>query len=318
VSEGIDVSQQPLFVPAPPGWYACPGDPPGITRHWDGKKWLCEIRGPVRDHFDQLRAMSVRGLSPDDEALLRQLTREVSAIEDLALSRPTANPPLVQIAAPPPYVPPPVDPYTSVPLAAHGMPGAPTSSGAGPRFAASGVQSGGRRKVVAGVVGLVVVLVLIVGGLALSGPLSKVLSAAPASLSVNSCITLSYPSGASGSDDVTWTSAACATAPGGPVSYTVIAKLEGKAACDSDSQYVRALSANKTVQYTYCLMENLTVGECVFQDDKGFFFDVTCADPRAALKVSVAVNQGSDFSCPDATTSWQYGTANRTYCLVKP
>ena len=315
MSEGIDLSQQPLFVPAAAGWYACPGDPPGIIRHWDGKQWLCEIHGPIRDHFDYLRAMSVQGLTPDDQAVLRQLTAEVSAIEDLVLLRPAANPPLVQIAAPPPYVPPPVDPYTSVPLPAHGMAGSSTSSGHGHRFAAPVKRRGGMGKWVIAAVG---VLVLIAGYFGFSTVVSHFTSSAPATLAVNSCVTLSYPSGGAHEQDVTWTSSECQTASGGPVSYTVISKLTGTAACDTDSQYVQTFTSKKAVANTYCLMENLILGQCLYEDAKGFYFDVPCTDVRAGLKVSISVNQGSDYSCPDGTQSWQFPAGNRTYCLTKP
>ena len=312
------MSQQPLFVPAAAGWYACPGDPPGITRHWDGKQWLCEIHGPIRDHFDQLRATSLQGLSPDDLALLRQLTNEVSRIEDLVLAAPAANPPLVQIAAPPPYVPPPVEGYTSLPLPAHGMAGDSLSAGAGQRFLVSSPTSGSNRKILVAVVAVVALLALVGVRLAFTGP-TGFFGSTPASLALNSCVTLSYPSGGTAAQDVTWAASECKTASGGPVSYGVVSKLSGTATCDSDSQYVRTLDASKAVASTYCLMENLTVGECLYQDQQGFFFDVACADIRAVLKVSIAAAQGSGYACPDdTTTSWQFPSANRTYCLTKP
>jgi len=312
------LSQQPLFVPAPAGWYACPGDPPGIGRHWDGKQWLCEIRGPIRDHFDYLRAMSAQGLSPDDQALLRQLTNEVSAIEDLVLSRPTANPPLVQIAAPPPYVPPPIDPYTSAPLPTHAMPGSSASSGNGQRFAAPDRSNGGKRKLMVAVIAVVGVLVLIAGYFGFSTVVTHLTSSAPAALAVDSCVTLSYPSGSTDQQDVTWTSSQCQTTPGGPVSYKVVSKLAGAAACDTDSQYVQTFTSKNAVANTYCLMENLTAEQCLYEDEKGFYFDVPCTDVRASMKVSISVNQGSDYSCPDGTQSWQFPAGNRTYCLTKP
>ena len=105
------MSQQPLFVPASDGWYARPGDPPGVVRHWDGKAWQCEFRGPIKDHFDHLRSMDPETRTDADRDLLKRLTRDVSDIEDLVLAEPSANPPLVQIAAPPPYIPPPVATY---------------------------------------------------------------------------------------------------------------------------------------------------------------------------------------------------------------
>jgi hypothetical protein len=318
VIEGIYVSQQPLFVPAPAGWYACPGDPPGITRHWDGKQWLCEIHGPIRDHFDHLRAMSVQGLAPQDQALLRQLTAEVSAIEDLVLSRPTANPPLVPIAAPPPYVPPPVDPHTSVPMPARAMAGSSASSGNGHRFAAPDRRAGGKSKVKVVLFAVVGVLALIAVRVGFSAVGSTFASSTTAALVVNSCVTLSYPSGGTDERDVTWTSSQCQTASGGPVSYKVISKLTGAAACDNDSQYVQTFTSTNTVTNTYCLMENLSVGQCLSEDAKGFYFDVPCTDARASIKVAVSVDQGGDYQCPHSTEPWQFLSANHTYCIQKP
>jgi len=318
VSEGIDVSQQPLFVPASAGWYACPGDPPGIGRHWDGKKWLCEIRGPIRDHFDYLRAMSVQGLTPDDQALLRQLTADVSAIEDLVLLRPTANPPLVQIAAPPPYVPPPVDPHTSVPLPAHAMAGSSASSGNGHRFAAPVIGNGLKLRIMLSVICVVGFFAIAVVRLGFPAVVSAFSSSTTGTLVVNSCVTLSYPSGGTDERDVTWTSSQCQTASGGPVSYKVISKLTGAAACDADSQYVQTFTSKNTVTYTYCLMENLTVGQCLYEDAKGFYFDVPCTDVRASIKVAVSVDQGADYQCPQSTEPWQFTSANHTYCIQKP
>ena len=309
----MTLSQQPLFVPAVAGWYACPGDPPEVTRRWDGKQWLCEIHGPIRDHFDYLRAMSGQGLSPDDLALMHKLTNQVSAIEDLALSNPTVNPPLVQIAAPPPYVPPPVDPYTSVPLPAHGMAGTSQSAGSGQRFAASGKRAGKKRVVVLAVIGIVTAVAVRLAFLGVTGFFFT-----PASLTLNSCVTLSYPSGATDSQDVTWVTSPCKTLSGGAVSYTVISKLAGSAACDSDAQYVQTLTGNKAVAYTYCLMENLSAGQCLYEDTQGFYFDVACTDTRALVKVSVSADKAAGFTCPEGTQSWQFPAGNRTYCLTKP
>ncbi|MBI4899633.1 MAG: hypothetical protein HY829_04050 [Actinobacteria bacterium] len=153
------MSQQPLFVPAAPGWYIRPGDPPDVTRHWDGKQWLCEVKGPVRDRFDDLRARSFQGLSPDDQSVLRQLTAEVSRVEDLVLATPSANPPLVEVAPPAPYTPPSIDPYTFVPIPGHGQ--------AGRSVAAVSRRRGAR--VVVTVVVVVLVVVAVVVGLLLSG-----------------------------------------------------------------------------------------------------------------------------------------------------
>ncbi len=151
------MSQHQLFVPATPGWYVRPGDPPDITRHWDGKQWLCEVRGPIRDEFDYLRALYFQGLSPEDQRALKRLTVEVSRIEDLVLAVPTAVPPLVQVDAPTAYTPPPVDPYTSIPLASH-QPGAAQRSAA--RAAA--------RKVLLAIVAVVLIAVAVAAVFVLS------------------------------------------------------------------------------------------------------------------------------------------------------
>lgn len=299
------MSQQQLFVPAAPGWYVRPGDPPDVTRHWDGRQWLCEIRGPIRDHFDHLRAKSLQGLTPEEQEILRRLTHDVSAIEDLVLASPTANPPLVEIAAPPPYAPPPIDPYTSVPIPAQGVPGRalPTSRRRG--------------RVIALVVVVVLVLLVVVGKLFLSGVLSSVLSPAPPALSVGSCVTLSSPAGSKDPPDVTWAKSACTTSAGGPVSFTVIAVLDKTGTCDADSQYVQTFAGAKDVRSTYCLMENLTAGECLSEDAKGFYVDVACTDSRATLKVAQKTDQGSGVACAAGSDTWEFPTGNRTYCVAK-
>jgi hypothetical protein len=56
----------------------------------------------------------------------------------------------------------------------------------------------------------------------------------------------------------------------------------------------------------------------LYVDAKGFYFDVPCTDVRAVVKVSLSVDQGSAFSCPDGTKPWQFPAGNRTYCLTKP
>ena len=191
------------------------------------------------------------------------------------------------------------------------------SSGRGQRFASPGWSNGGKRKIVVAVIAVVGVVALVAVRLAFSG-VSAFFASTPAALAVNSCVTLSYPSGGTDQQDVTWTSSQCQTTSGGPVSYTVVSKLTGAAACDTDSQYVQTFTSKKAVANTYCLMENLTVGQCLYEDAKGFYFDVPCTDVRAGAKVAVSVNQGTNYQCPDSTQPWQFPAANHTYCLQKP
>lgn len=306
------MSQQQLFVPAAPGWYVRPGDPPDVTRRWDGRQWLCEIKGPIRDHFDYLRAKSMQGLSPEEQDVLRRLTHDVSAIEDLVLPSPTANPPLVQIAAPPPYAPPPVDPYTSVPIS-QGNP------------AWTGPQAGGQRPPrgragrVIGRVALTLVLIPLVAifKVFVYDQIGKATGTSLTSLTVGSCITLAYPPRATGPEDVTWSKGDCATASGGPVSYTVIAKLDPSSRCDADAQYVQSYGTGKKATATYCLMENLKAGECLYEDEKGFYFDVACTDSRAMIKITQRADQGTGVACGGGADSWEFPAGNRTYCFTK-
>ena len=399
------MSQQPLFVPASDGWYARPGDPPGVMRHWDGKKWQCEIRGPIKDHFNHLRSMAPEQRSPENQSLVKQLNRDVSAIEDMVLADPASNPPLVQIAAPPPYIPPPVatygtgpapmaqsyappppvapvymgpqpmpamgpppmaylgqppaaqpymgqpsatQPYMGQPSAtqpymsqpptqqsgpqqpmghplmpqahapAHGQPGPSSNPGGQPRFSAPAKKRSNwlRRGLVIGLVVVVGVAVRFGFSAVANGTLFS--STTSAALAVSSCVTLSYPSGATDEKSVSWAKGECTTTSNGPVSYIIVSKLVGAAQCDPDSQFVQTFSSGSTVSYTYCLMENLTVGQCVYEDDKGFLFDVPCSDTRALTKVSQRVDQGSGVDCAVGQGSWRFPAGNRTYCLSKP
>ena len=189
------------------------------------------------------------------------------------------------------------------------------SSGHGHRFAAPVKRRGGMGKWVIAAIG---VLVLIAGYFGFSTVVSHFTSSAPATLAVNSCVTLSPPSGSTDQQDVQRTSSQCQTTSGGPVSYTVVSKLTGAADCDADSQYVQTFTSKKAVANTYCLMENLTVGQCLYEDAKGFYFDVPCTDVRAGAKVAVSVDQGANYQCPDSTQPWQFPAANHTYCLQKP
>ena len=370
------MSQQPLFVPASDGWYARPGDPPGIVRHWDGRKWQCEFRGPIKDHFNHLRSMPAESRTDADRSLLRKLTNDVSDIEDLVLGDPSLNPPLVQIGAPPPYVPPPVatygtgpslkapsygapppvvpvylgqppaplayigpastQPYIAQQLAtqpyiaqqpgppplqghapAHGQPGPSAMPGGAPRFSAPRKKSSRwlRAGLIVALVGVVGIAVRF-GGTAVAK--STLFSSTSAALAVSSCVTLSYPSGATDDKSVSWAKSDCSTTSNGPVSYIIVSKLAGAAQCDPDSQYVQTFSTGTTVSYTYCLMENLTVGQCVYEDAKGFLFDVPCSDTRALAKVSQRVDKGSGVECAAGQGSWRFPAGNRTYCLSKP
>lgn len=470
------MSQQPLFVPASDGWYARPGDPPGVMRHWDGKTWQCEFRGPIKDHFNHLRSLDPATRSDADRDLLKQLTRDVSDIEDLVLGDPSANPPLVQIAAPAPYIPPPTatygtglsatpssyapppqaapvfrgpqppqpiaqpmaQPMAQAPMAPAPMAPAPlaqppvaqpmvqppvvqpmaqpaamaqapmaqppvapspmtymgpppTQPYAAPQPAAQPglkpyapqqsappatqpyvpvqpaqptnqpyqpqpaqtpqqppqaqmpqqyaptfgqpvppIPSGGpvppvrtkkrpnwlRR-------GLVIVLTLIVGtavrfGFSAVADSTIFSSTTSANLAVSSCVTLSYPVGATDSKSVKWAKSDCTTPTNGPVSYVIVSKLTGAAQCDPDSQYVQTFSSGSKVSYTFCLMENVTVGQCLYEDDKGFLFDVPCTDTRALVKVAQRVDQGSGVECAAGEGAWRFPAGNRTYCLSKP
>ncbi|MGV8847931.1 MAG: hypothetical protein ACOH16_00140 [Propionibacteriaceae bacterium] len=390
------MSQQPLFVPASDGWYARPGDPPGIARHWDGKTWQCEFRGPMKDHFNHLRSMPAEMRSDADRDLLKKLTNDVSDIEDLVMGDPSANPPLVQIAAPPPYIPPPVatygtgpspkapsygapppvvpvylgqqptpalgqpmgqpmQPMPQAPMAyigppptqpympqpptepymsqqqqqpvfppmlqghapAHGQPGPSATPGGTPRFSAPR-KKGFRWLRVGLIVGLVAVVGVVgrFGATALAN--TTLFSSTSAALAVSSCVTLSYPSGATDEESVSWAKSECTTTSDGPVSYIIVSKLAGAAQCDPDSQYVQTFSTGTTVAYTYCLMENLTVGQCVYEDGKGFLFDVPCSDTRALVKISQRVDKGSGVECAVGEGSWRFPAGNRTYCLSKP
>lgn len=511
------MSQQPLFVPASDGWYARPGDPPGIARHWDGKTWQCEIRGPIKDHFNHLRSIQPEQRSPEDQDLLKRLTSDVSTIEDLVLGNPSDNPPLVPIQAPPPYIPPPTASYAPTqpmyagpppmmpprpgpapmppmyagpppmyqgqppmmppqrgpvqppmmqpgptlppvmppqpvqpqflmpqqpgqpmmpprpataqtpPLAAPASAQSPTmappapvlpqvvspqpasvqtpvtapppapvrsmtpqwptavqppamatqpasaqsptmppppvqpammpqpvpqpapvqpmmTSQPGPaplppamplpqpaqamsapygmppfghdapEFAAPAPKRKARKALLV-VIPVVVVLALLGIGYSFRSKLPFV--SGVAALSVNSCVTLSTPAGSTETNAVTWTASDCSTSAAGPVSYIVVSKMAGAAQCDPDSQYVQTLSGSK-VDYTYCLMENLAEGQCVYEDANGLMFEVPCTDTRAMVKVGVRADQGTGYSCPAEMTAWRFPAGNRTYCLTKP
>jgi hypothetical protein len=170
--------------------------------------------------------------------------------------------------------------------------------------------------------GLVVLVVVALGTAVRFGYTAvangTLLSSTTASLAVSSCVTLSYPSGASDAKSVTWAKSECTTSADAAVSYVVVSKLAGAAQCDPDSQFVQTFSTGNTVTYTYCLMENLVVGQCVYEDDKGFLFDVPCSDTRALVKISQRVDKGAGVECAAGEGSWRFPAGNRTYCLSKP
>lgn len=141
-------------------------------------------------------------------------------------------------------------------------------------------------------------------------------------LRVGDCITLAAPALASSRTSVTWASSECQTAPDGPLSYMITQKFSGDASCGpsrSVQVWMEDEGGRKTgVKDTYCLMENLAEGECVYRDDKSFGFDVACTDPRAAIKVAKRVDQGSGVVCSPDQQSQVYQPPGRTYCLAKP
>ena len=185
---------------------------------------------------------------------------------------------------------------------------------AGPPKSSSPTKKGASRKILLVAIPVLVVL-LAVGGYAFRSKLPFV--SGTASLAVDSCVTLATRSGASDAHSVTWKAGDCATAANGPVSYLVVSKLAGVAQCDPDSQYIQT-SSGTAVDFTYCLMENLKEGQCVYEDEAGLMFDVPCSDSRAVIKIAVRADQGSGYSCPTDTSMWRFPAGNRTYCFSKP
>jgi len=304
--------QPPLYVPAGAGWFPRPGDPPNHLRYWDGRQWLCDVRGAERDHFNHLRSLPPEARSPQDEELLRWLTAEVSRIEDLVLSDPRANPPLVErpqvaLSAPP------ADPYAGHAPAWSGSPAYPTAPSRAARpYRSLPPRSGGLLG--KGVAGVVVVVLFFVGRFAL-GFFASTASEATV-LKVGACITISYPATGTAADDLTYNAATCVTKPGGKVSYTIVAKSAGKAACDADADSFHTYFSDKnSVAYTYCLMANLAKGECLYIDSKGFAFDVACTDSTAMLKITTVENKGTGVACAATEKAIAYPSNNRTYCL---
>lgn len=318
------MTQTPLYVPAPLGWYARPGDPPNHVRAWDGRRWACEVHGPARDHFDYLRSIPPENRSPEEQALLKRLTAEVSAIEDLVLADPAGNPPLVM--APPPVPMAPADPYAGnqayapyggsasyTPAFALPSRSAGPKRGSAPRRAAGALGWG----IVRVLGGGVVIIALLVVKLGFWGAVSDTNTASV--MAVDKCITLTDASTQRATDDLTFDKADCVTKSNSKVSYRILSKIEGEADCGKDVDSVETYdrSTDKTT-FTYCLMPNLAKGECLYIDSKNFAYDVPCTDTRAVIKVTVAEDKGSGVACGPKEDPLVYPTANRSYCFGAP
>lgn len=305
------MSQQPVYAPAPAGWYPRPGDPQGHLRRWDGRQWCCEISGPMRQEFDHLRSIPPEALTPPHLDRLRQLTAEVSAVEDLVLRDPSAAPPLVEVApvvaAPyPPAYPTAAPSWASSPYGSAGV--APT-----PRRSAGG---GGKLalKIGGGLLSLVIGVIVIFGKYLLGYVVTDTVTSN--ALHVDGCITLSYPVGAKTEDELDYAKAECTTGRDGKLSYVITAKLTGKADCGaSEDSFYTYYGSAKSVDHTYCLMPNLVAGECLRWDSHDFLFDVACTDPQAGVKVTTAVDQGTGVTCAAEEQMLSYPNRNRTYCL---
>jgi hypothetical protein len=174
-----------------------------------------------------------------------------------------------------------------------------------------------RRKVVL-LIGLVIG-VLAFGGLVYwanwaSGPQNT------ADLAIGKCVTIAPPPVSSTERDVSWTPSDCQTVAGGSVSYQVTQKLKGAASC-GDSQYIEMYLSKDgkkvSVTNTYCLMENLTVGECIYADAKNYEFDVPCTSAKAMVKVASRTEQGSGVTCVAGQMALEFNPPGRTYCLAK-
>lgn len=280
------------FTLAPPGWYARAGDPPMLARWWDGQAWTRDVRGP---------------LPPNP-----------FPIQSLVDGRERENVPLIG---------PPVPRFAPAANFAPAAPFAPASTGAVPAWMGTTPARTWwkqpkpltrRRKVVLLIA--LVVGVLAVGGLVYyanwaSGPQNE------ADLAIGKCVTIAPPPVSSNERDVSWTPSDCQTVAGGPVSYQVTQKLKGSASC-GDSQYIEMYLTKDgkevSVTNTYCLMENLTVGECLYADAKNYEFDVACSDSRAVVKVSSRTDQGSGVTCATSEVPLAFDPPGRTYCLAKP
>lgn len=65
-------------------------------------------------------------------------------------------------------------------------------------------------------------------------------------------------------------------------------------------------------------MPNLVKGQCLYIDDKDFEFDISCADPKAVVKVIVVADVGAGVACTAGEAALAYPKANRSYCLGAP
>jgi hypothetical protein len=143
-----------------------------------------------------------------------------------------------------------------------------------------------------------------------------------ADLKIGKCVTIAAPPLSSSTGNrVSWTSSDCQTAAGGPVSYQVTQKLNGSASCGKSQfieMYLTKDGKKISVTSTYCLMENLTGGECIYSDAKNYEFDVPCTDTRAVAKVTKRVEQGSGVTCGTREVPLAFNPPGRTYCLAKP
>lgn len=267
------------FPVAPAGWYARPGDPPMLVRWWDGSAWTREVRGP---------------LPPDPRPI--QFLVDGRERENVPLSGPPATPVSPAFAG-----------------------GAPVWAGVAPArtWWKQPKPLTRRRKVV-------LLIALVVGVLAFGGLVYYVNWASgpqnEADLVIGKCVTIAPPPVSSNERDVSWTRSDCQTVAGGPVSYQVTRKLKGSASC-GDSQYIETYLTRDgkevSVTNTYCLMENLTVGECIYADAKGYEFDVPCTSSRAMVKVAGMTERGSGVTCDAGQAPLEFNPPGRTYCLAK-
>lgn len=274
------------FTLAPPGWYSRPGDPTMLVRWWDGQAWTRQVRGPM----------------PPDPF----------PIQSLVDGHERENAPLAQ-------------PASAQPSFAPRAFGAPQPSMAPGWAAASWNQPKPQRQPLSRgkkvlVLAFVLVAVVAVGGIGY-GVSTLFGNKNTADLTVGACVTIAAPVLKSTETDVGWTKADCQTVAGAPVSYQITQKLTGAGTCEHN-EYLKTYLARDgkvvSVTNTYCLMENLAVGECIYADTSKFEFDVPCTDSRATAKVTKRVEQGSGVTCAAHEAPLTYNPPGRTYCVTKP